>query len=450
MNGRLKKNIGFTLMPIAFVFLFDPGYILMDALPDFVGYLILCLSLINLSDINPKIMEAFCKFRRAAVLSVLRFASLAVLELFLDGQEKTVTSLLFVFVFAIADMVTLLTGYKKLFEGLLYLGTYHDGAAVYECKKEGKPNVTESMYTLTAAFVIVKNVLWMLPEFTTLMADDTYEFVNVLRLFAAAIIVPLAVIWLLKMLIYINKVKNDQAFIDNLKAFYLEKTQDSQDFFTSRTISLGLTALTVAFVLSFDLFFDNMNIISDVWMYLCAVLGAVFLRRFSPKWRLITVTAIFGVAVSALCDLATTYFFSRYIPEDIIKDIGAYNAYYFMMIAYIAEAVVFCAMLVTGMALMYGIFSKHTDMSLSDGSAEHKEMKRRYRLGSVIVMLLGVISAFAGIYYVYSLPLYDKGEIFELSGLISRAACLVFVFAAWYFIGYVKAAVKQHNRSSLY
>ena len=57
MNKKLKRNIGFTLMPFAFLFLFEPAYALIDPLPDFIGYLILCTALSNLSFINHRIAE---------------------------------------------------------------------------------------------------------------------------------------------------------------------------------------------------------------------------------------------------------------------------------------------------------------------------------------------------------------------------------------------------------
>ncbi len=450
MTGKLRRNIGFTLMPFAFLFLFDPSYALLDPLPDFFGYFILCLALINLADVNPKIMEAFVKFRAAVILSIAQFASMFMIESLFEGQEKAVISLVFIFVFAVFDAVILIPAYKNFFEGLLYLGTYHDGTAIYECKKEGKPNISERMFALCVVVTIAKELFWVLPELTTLISNSTYEFVNVLRLFAACIIVPITIFWLIKMLVYIKKIKRDVVFIDNLKAFYLEKTNNAEDFFTCRVISIGLITFTVAFVLSFDLFLDNTNIISDVWQYIALILGALLIKRYSKKWISIIIISVLGVVSAVFCDVASSYFFSRYIPENIIKDLDAYNAYYFMLSIYIVEAVVFCSVLAVSLLFMFDVYSKHTDMSSDKKSAEYKYMNRRFKIGSALVMCCGALSALAGVYYFGSLPYSDKSIIFEISGVLSRAICLVFVFASWYFIGYIKSSVKQHSKAYLY
>lgn len=76
MYGKMRKNIGFSLIPFAFLFLFEPHYALIDLLPDFIGYFIICLAIINLADINLRIREAFWGFRKAIAISICKYVAL--------------------------------------------------------------------------------------------------------------------------------------------------------------------------------------------------------------------------------------------------------------------------------------------------------------------------------------------------------------------------------------
>ena len=89
MNGKLKKNIGFSLMPLAFLFLFEPRYTLVDPLPDFIGYILLCAAIINLADINPRVYEAFLGFRKAILVSMLKYVALYMLYSFVYESANT-------------------------------------------------------------------------------------------------------------------------------------------------------------------------------------------------------------------------------------------------------------------------------------------------------------------------------------------------------------------------
>ena len=450
MSGKMRKNIGFSLLPFAFIFLFDPSYALLDPLPDFVGYVILCLSLINLADINPTIMEAFKGFRRAAILSVVRLASYIVLMLAFEGQEQTVTELLLVFVFAVFDAVILIPSYKSLFNGLLNLGLHNDGSAVYYCKKPDGMNDSEKMQLFSCIFVILKNALWALPEFTSLAGNDTYEFVGVLRLFAMIVVVPFSIAWLIRMILYFVKVRKDEPFVKKLMDIYSQKAQAAPSFFDMRSSTVGIATLIVAFALSFDMLFDDFNATPDFLMYILLILGALILRRYSKKWIFMTVCSSFGLIAGVLCFASSLYFYSRYLPTDVIRNVGAYDAYYLMFFANIAETVTFLTCLMACLALLKDVYLKNTDLVCDIGQTEQKRMKNKFTVGSILIFLFGVVSAAGTLFYVYSIPNVNKAEIFGMANVLRMMLGIMFVFSFWYFAGYVKSCVKQHCKSYLY
>ena len=450
MNGKMRKNIGFSLLPFSFIFLFEPSYALLDPLPDFIGYVIMCAALINLADINPSIMDAFKGFRRAAILSAVRFASLFVLTFAFEGQEQTITMLLLVFIFALFDAVILIPSYKSLFGGLLNLGIHHDSSAVYYCKKPGGMNASEKMYMLSCGMLIVKNALWALPEFTSLVGDDTYEFVGILRIFAMLIIVPVTVVWLVRMITYFVRVRRDETFVNNLMNVYNQKAEASPSFFDMRVLSVGIVALIVAFVFSLDLLFDNFNVTPDFIMYIALIVGALILRKHSKKWVLLTAFSSFGVISGALSFASRVYFYSRYLPSDVIRNIEAYDSYYFMFSCDVAEAVAFLACLASTIVVLKDVYYSSTDLVCDIGQTERRRMNVKFTAGAIVTSVFGAINAFATLFYVYSIPNVHKAEIFSMSNVLRMAFGIVFAFAFWYFAGYIKGCVKQHCKAYLY
>jgi hypothetical protein len=211
MYGRLRKNIGFSLIIFAFFFLFEPSYALIDPLPDFIGYSILCLALVNLADINERIRDSLKGFGKAAVLSLLRFVSLFITAKLFGEDENTIGQLIFVFVFAFFEIFVAIPAYKSLFEGLTSLATFHDGEAVFRKKREKGRSSTEKIYSLTSAFIAVKNVVCSLPEFTSLQTNSSYEFVHLLRIFAIVAVLPISIAWLISVVRYFISVKKMRA-----------------------------------------------------------------------------------------------------------------------------------------------------------------------------------------------------------------------------------------------
>ena len=211
----MKKNAGFSLIPFALIFLFEPGYTVLDPLPDFIGYAILCLAILNLADVSPRIMDAYGRFRRAILINALRLLAIYLLQtVFLDA-EHTVGVLLFSFVFSFAELVYLIPAYKDLFDGLLSLGMMQDGTAIYRRRvvkrkiknsdsgeitivtREVGKNATEKLYILTVCFLFVKHLAMTLPEFTSLTTNQPYTFIALLRGMGIAIALPIGVWWLI-------------------------------------------------------------------------------------------------------------------------------------------------------------------------------------------------------------------------------------------------------------
>lgn len=472
MYGRLYKNIGFSLMPFAFLFLFEPGYAILDPLPDFIGYFILCAAVINLADVCPNIRDAFCGFRRAAILSLLRFVSIFLLYNFFYDNEQTVGLLIFSFVFSFFEIVTLIPTYKKFFEGLLSLGMHHDGSAIYhkkvriikKCDRKSKKtitlekisqnNITEKTYFFTVFFVIVRALAMTLPEFTTLSSNSYYEFIILLRAFTIIAVLPVSIIWLIKMIRYCSKIRKDTVFINNISSLYINHANESPDFYKVRVIFTGSIGLFTAFLLSIDIYADWINLIPDYIFYALVILSVIFLSKYSKKWYLSAISSLFGIISSVLCQITEKRFIERFDFSAIRRNIDAYYAHYNVLATKILGSVFFIITVISTLVFLWDIYRSHSELNRVENKREYRSLKKNFVSRSLAVLLTSVLSVSGEIYHIisrpyYTFPYYYSPWYYAYSMPISIALSIIFASVVCYFILYIANSVKFRYRMQL-
>ena len=448
MYGKLQKNIGFSLIIFAFFFLFEPSYGLIDPLPDIVGYIILCVSLSNLADINDRIMSAVKGFRWGIVLSALKVCSLILLEKIFISDEQTVGLLLFVFIFAFFEIAILLPAYKALFEGLLTLGMFNDGDAVYYKKRERGRNRTENIYTLTLVFVIFKNVICTLPDFTTLQTNSSYEFITITRILAIIAVTPLSVVWLISIISYFVKIGRDERFVESLTQKYLEKSQSTPNLYVYRVIGEGLTLIFVALILTFDLYSQNVNYTPDAFFCALMIIAAILLKRYSKKWVPIVIISSVGAISSLFLFAVEKEFFERHYIGAIKRDLEAYRHFYLMLALYVVQALIAIALILTVAWFLYDIFSAHAIKEGGDTN-EINAIWRGLRIRLVVFSALAIVSKLMCIYRIWALPYFSRGWFFEYSSIISSTVSVGFIASAFVLISFIRAEIKDNYKLHL-
>ena len=464
MNSKLKKNIGFSLLPFAFIFLFEPGYTIIDPLPDCIGYAIMCFALSNLSDINPRVEEAFTGFRKGILINIMRMIAIFLLNSYFIESELSVGLLLFVFIFSFFELFVMIPSYRCLFEGLLSLGLVHDGNAVYYKKLrkvkrldgngneyteviESKRNLTEKAYFITVAFLCIKNFAVVLPEFTTLSTNNSYEFVSVLRFFGMLIALTIGIVWLIKMIRYVSAIRKDSPFIQNLSQVFLNNLKEKPNYYTVKNISVGLFFLMLATALSIDFYSNYVDLIPDFVYYVIIAASAVFLKRFSRKWRILLISGTVGSIIAAFSHYTTVSFYDKYTPLSVTRELDAYYGFYKMLGMQIAESAVMICTIILVLLLLRDIYMKHTDIGISTNPKERAEYKKRFVFYAVFIGILGAVTAIGSIYYVYAQPFSDmQNWLYYYSAIISIFINLIYVFAMCYFIGFVSNSVKYRYR----
>ena len=449
MQGKLKKNIGFSLIWFAFFFLFEPAYGIIDPLPDLIGYTILCFALINLADINDKIYTSFKAFRKGIILSVLRLIAILTLDKIFAEGEQSVGQLLLVFIFAILELIILIPGYRSLFEGLLMLGMFEGGEAVYYKKREKGKNATEKAYSITVVFLIAKNLIGAIPEFTSLQTNSGYEFVGIMRILAIILVAPISLAWLVHMLAYFVRIKKDAPFIDALSKKYLGKANSSPDFFTRRSLTVVLYTVLAALAFTFDFYVENVNIIPDLFFYGTVILLTVFLKKqVADRVRIIVISTL-GAIFSAAIYVLEKSFFSMFTIEAVIRNFEAYNQYNMLVCLYLVKGVTFILLTYFVLKEICGVFTNYVSPRHESNEAYIAEHAKSMRVRAMICFVLGALNAVSTLYRILSLPYYEISWIYYYSGIISGVVQLAFVTFAGAFILYLIGEIKYTYKTFL-
>ncbi len=449
MHGKIKKNMGFSLIPFAFIFLFEPNYGLYDIFPDLIGYSVLCAALYNLADINDRIHTAVKGFRKGIVLSIFRIISIIVLDRLFDSSERTVGQLVFIFIPSILELFFMIPAYTALFNGMLHLGIFESGNAVYYKKSERGKNASEKLYILTLVFLILKNALCVLPELTSLQTNTSYEFVGIMRTLAILLMMPVSVIWLIKSIVYFLRVSKDTDFIDALTLKYRERADAAPEVFTYRIFTVGLWALLLGFVFTVDIYVPHVNILPDIFAYSFIIFAALFLKKYSSRWSLAVILSSVGFFLSLSIYFLEDKFFSRFDISAVIKDLDAYNQYNLLVCLYALKAGLFLFALFFVLRFIYDIFTEAIAKKEGIREGYIEEHDKRIRSKLKICFLLGALSAIATVYRVFSLPRFDVSFIFNYSVLITLAIQIAFVSYACTFFSYLLSEIKYNYQSYL-
>lgn len=301
---RFGKYMGFGAAVASAAFLFNPDIALIDILPDFIGYLLLTLSLRFMRDLSPHFENAWRRFRLLTVVTVAKFISLFwVMGVLTNALEKPTMLLLLSFVFSILELIWGIPAWFSFTEGLIIHaqttgGEYpllEKGAKSY---RPGK-NVSVSFRNTTVFFMIAKAFFANISEFSALSehsyddkAFNWYRFVGLYRVFAVAIGAVIGVIWLVCALRFLIGVMKDEKLIESAKSKYETTVLPNSGLFIRRDISFLLTLVCAATLLSADFYIDKVNFLPDTLSALLFVFIFVKMKPYYEKYKT-------GLAISA-------------------------------------------------------------------------------------------------------------------------------------------------------
>ena len=410
---KKEKYFGFGMIALALVFLFNPNITVIDLLPDWIGYWLLCVSLARVADLQETVGAAVTAFRRMIFVDAAKILALLWIFGMSAPSERTASILLWTFVFGVLELIFLLPAYGKLFEGLTQLGYLYPNESLLENGK-GRRSRTERIRNLTWLFIVAKSVLPILPELadlTNLAYDETsglvnlYRYIGLMRAMAFLPVLVIGFVWLIRIQLYFARLRRDEMLLDFLRAAYEERVAPKVGLFARRDLGLSYLLLILSLGLTLDLRLDGQNVLPDfLAAVLFLILFAVLARQTCHRGRILCVLPYF--LTSFVASVVEYRFFERFSYGQLIKSEDAMHAYNWLFACNALKALAFVAVIVFLLLEFRTVIRKHTGYVLGreyQTEAEEKMVRALWRELDRSFLLAGI--ATGG--YLLSDVLYD-------------------------------------------
>ena len=410
---RLGKYLGFSLIAVGAVFLFDPFISVVDLLPDALGYLLMLLGLYRLSDLDERLMEATKGLRYLALIGVARLLSLFLAFGLVSPTEQPVFVLLILFTLGVLDCIVLIPMWKNFCGGLLYLGSRNGATVMFDRRGLGgrtrTRNIVERYTACTTVFFILREVLAILPEVTVLshekggveVGDATrfYDFVGLYRLVGGALSLILGIVWLIMTVRLVTKLKSDTPFFGALTEKYRTEVLTRGDLFAMRAVKSSLACLLVASVCALDIYLDSVNILPDLLTALFLILSVVFIRRYAGKnLPALVASAAYGGVSGLSWYLQVTGYFNQGDLPDIIRDEDARLCWSHIVALETLAAILLVVAVVLILRSLYTMVKRYTGVySFRDDPSSTYAAERTEAIHTLIRKKLLWVGVLAGV-----------------------------------------------------
>lgn len=325
-----KRLFPVGLLIIAVWILFNPNVTLLDIFPDAIAYALILYALRHLTVFVPYMREASDGFRKLFYLSLVKLPAFVVM-LTLATQRVTIT--LFSLSFAVLELVFLLPTVKNLFEGLFYLGERFNCPAAL--RTDGKRSGSNTVCTVTYAFLIAKIALSTLPDFCFLFEYDPltgegFTVSSTQYLFVASgaflLVLVCGILWLSYILPYLRGLANDEG-IKNLETPLRSDIRKRENQRLYLSLPFFLFGATTA--LSLDIVIDRVAIVPDYLAAAAALaLACLFYKQGKRWWDLTSLCAsVCYLACTVTHSVLRSRFYTAFTESDISRIPAAATAY---------------------------------------------------------------------------------------------------------------------------
>ncbi len=339
MKQKTKLGIGWLIPGV--IMLANPVVAFYDILPDCIGYLLLCVALFRLADLNSSIADALKRFRTLIWISVggwlMQYYIYNVLakEPKLNPQEIPTMVLLCAFVMAVPQIYFAVPAYRDLFKGFWELAERHEGKAVFDYGKR-KSNLCERMKRASGVFVVLSALFSVLPELSVLttfeyevekLPFDWYQFVWLFRVSAMMVLTVLFLVWIIRFIRFIVLFTRDRAMMESIKERYERDILPQSDMLSMRRLRFGIVFLTIGAALTVNVCIEQKILVPNL---LCAIFACIGVLIFGedlkrPKTFYIAAGALGAMSIGELW--LNNYYTKQYSYEASGWDPDAYSLF---------------------------------------------------------------------------------------------------------------------------
>lgn len=383
MSVKKRGYINFGAIGLSLIFLFNPNIALIDVLPDFIGYILLCLSISRLADISEKLSEALVAFKKmifvdgAKLIAILWIFGMSV------TSERNSSLLMWSFAFGVVEMIFVIPAFMKLFDGMTQLGYLYDNVSVVG--ERGQKSPTDKIRRLTVVFVVLKSVLSFLPELADLTSTEYYEnqeimslyrYIGIMRFLAFVPVFIVGIIWLFRCIAYFKRVVADTAFVDALEGAYAERVLPKKGIFVRRNVALAFAVTLTAIVFSLDFRLEHVNMLPDfVSGALLMAFFVIISQRTRISKKLPTALCAVYIAVSVAAYVLELGFFDKYYYGAIYRSEEAMTAFVIMAVVSCISAVLFACLSLLVIKALGAVIDAHTGV-VGVSSEENETQKK--------------------------------------------------------------------------
>lgn len=345
---KKSDSMGFGWLALGMLFLFNPNINIIDVFPDFIGYILLCIGCSKLADLNDSIEGALSLFRKMIFVDAGKWLALMWVFGMSVTSERNSSLLLWTFVFSVLELILLIPAFSKLFGGILQFGYFYKNQSLMV---EGKKNTTDSIKKLTIAFLMIKSVFAVLPEFADLtntayddssLTNNLYQHIGTMRLLAFIPVLILGLVWLIRVQRYFITIRRDRELAEGLAERYRTEIEPKTGHFIKRNFHTVMWVLIIAWCLSIDLRLEYLNLFPDILVAIFLAVGLGILHKHT-SFRLTPVMvacASYGV-VALASSVLEQYFFTEYYYGAIIRNETAMIVYRSLIAVDCLKAVLF-------------------------------------------------------------------------------------------------------------
>ncbi len=428
-----QSTMGLLLAILATLFFWNPNVNIIDFLPDWIGYILLCTALTKAAWLNENIEAALRTFRTMIFVDMGKW--LAILWVFGLNvlSERNSSLLLWAFVFAVAELILLIPAYTKLFGGLIELGYFYPNTAVFGNDKQAK-TPTDKIRRATVTFVAIKAVLSVLPEFADLSNssyDESSAFFNIyrhigtMRTLSFLVVLVVGVVWAVRMICYWQRVRRDTAFVGGMYEKYSSEIAPKTGRFVRRNFDLVYLLTIIGLCLTVDMRIDYQNLLPDCLAAIAFAVAFLILQKrtaiATAPW-IVSCSAYFGVSLAAA--IAEYRFFAEYRYSSIWRSEEAMNGYVWFVILNILKILCFLVLLGILLRALWRVIEAHTGYVAGRNQMGEKEQLMVRSLQKDLKGSLIIAYVFAVLYGIADIAYDQLARNFGFMGLFVLCVAL--------------------------
>ena len=418
-----NKMIRFGLLTCGLIFFCNPNINIVDVVPDCIGCLLIVVALTKLGDLCADIGEAKRAFTTLFWITLSKLPAV-ILLLWITGKnanEETMW-LVFTFCYAVGETVFALRAFSLLFDGLAYLGSRQDGGEflyVWQTKPTGdtsrrtRSKRIENLMRLTSGFLVIKALLYTLPEFCRLSSYDSLGYITpeglalsgFYSLFVGASVLLgliIGIVWLCKVLGYVRHIAKHTDFWNDLYRQYETDVLPRTGIFVMRRMHAFCALISAAAIFSVDFYLDEVNCLPDFVSAILFFIAACVIAKDAggALWLKITSAAYF--LASAVTFVTMIGFTNEYPYSAVHKIERAQMLYSRYAISNAVAQMAFIAVMFSLAALLMRIVRAHTGINTVTGvSNSSRPLVQVYRGRTVRMRIVSVAAAVMSMLYFY-------------------------------------------------